>query len=378
MPVQKKTRRRRDGTIRTWWEARYIDPAGQRRSKNFDRKRDADDWLEEQTARLRRGEWVNPDAGKITLAAWWARWLPSKRRLGPKTKAGYESLWHTWIEPELGHRRLSTLRRVDVEGLVSGVMAAGRSPSRARQVHTLVSQLLAAAVDNQLTIRNPATGIELPAPNTRERRYLTAGQVDLLADTIDRRYRAWVYVTTYGGLRFSETVGLRRRHVDVLRRRLLIAESQTEVGGVLHQVDTKGHQAKPVRLPRFVADELATHLECIPDDPDARVFTAPAGGLLRYSNFRRRIWDDAVTAAGLEGVTPHELRHTCAALLIAAGAHPKEIQEQMRHSSIAVTFDVYGHLFDDNLDGLFDRVEELREQGRNQVVDLDARRESDL
>jgi integrase len=117
---------------------------------------------------------------------------------------------------------------------------------------------------------------------------------------------------------------------------------------VLHFGPTKTHQARTVTLPRFLRTMLNRHLQGVPADPGALVFTAPGGGPLRLTNFRRRVWVPALRAAKLsERVRIHDLRHKCASLLIAQGEHPKAIQEQLGHSSIQVTIDRYGHLFPD-------------------------------
>jgi integrase len=98
-----------------------------------------------------------------------------------------------------------------------------------------------------------------------------------------------------------------------------------------------------------------------PRDPDGFVFTAPRGGPLRHNNFYQRIFCPALARAGLPAqVRFHDLRHTCAALLIAQGAHPKAIQAHLGHSSIQVTMDRYGHLFPDALEQLADRLDAAR------------------
>jgi integrase len=87
----------------------------------------------------------------------------------------------------------------------------------------------------------------------------------------------------------------------------------------------------------------ATHLEHSP--ASEYVFTGSDGGLLRRSNFRRRHFKPALSRAGLDSaVRFHDLRHTCAALLIEQGAHPKEIQARLGHASITTTLNTYGHL----------------------------------
>ncbi len=80
------------------------------------------------------------------------------------------------------------------------------------------------------------------------------------------------------------------------------------------------------------------------------MFSTPAGAPLRNTNFRRRHWDPAVKAAGLDGLTPHDLRHTAASLAVAAEANVKSVQRMLGHASATMTLDVYAGLFGDDLD----------------------------
>jgi integrase len=99
----------------------------------------------------------------------------------------------------------------------------------------------------------------------------------------------------------------------------------------------------------------------VADEPDALVFTSPQGAPLRNSNFRRQVWYTAVEQADLtQGLTIHDLRHTCASLLIAAGANPKAVQVHLGHSSISVTMDRYTHLFPSDVEALIGRLEDIR------------------
>jgi integrase len=107
------------------------------------------------------------------------------------------------------------------------------------------------------------------------------------------------------------------------------------------------------------------------------VFTSPQGGPLRIAGFRYRIWRPATTAAGLEGLRIHDLRHTAVALWIAAGASPKEVAVRAGHSSVSFTLDRYGHLYPesdtalrDRLDAIFAASEDVDE---GVVIDLPAR-----
>lgn len=94
------------------------------------------------------------------------------------------------------------------------------------------------------------------------------------------------------------------------------------------------------------------------------VFPSPLGEPLRRSNFTRRVWTPATDALGLQGLRFHDLRHTAVALAIRQGAHPKAIQERMGHSSVTVTLDRYGHLYE-GLDGrIADGLDELLRESR--------------
>ncbi|HET8601360.1 MAG TPA: site-specific integrase [Segeticoccus sp.] len=119
----------------------------------------------------------------------------------------------------------------------------------------------------------------------------------------------------------------------------------------------KTHQRRSVPVPRFLTDDLARL--GAGKGPEEYLFTAPQGGPLRLMNFRRRVFDPAVRAAGLDGLTPHELRHTAASLAVSAGANVKDVQRMLGHSSAAMTLDVYAGLFEDGLDAVADRMDAL-------------------
>jgi integrase len=149
---------------------------------------------------------------------------------------------------------------------------------------------------------------------------------------------------------------LRVGRVDTMRRRFDIAESVTEDVGRLVWGEPKNHQRRSVPIPKFLVDELDALKAG--KGPKDLLFTGDRGGVLRNGNFRRDVFDHAARAAGLDGLTPHELRHTAASLAVSAGANVKAVQRMLGHASAAMTLDVYAGLFDDDLDGLADRMDE--------------------
>ena len=111
-------------------------------------------------------------------------------------------------------------------------------------------------------------------------------------------------------------------------------------------------------MPRFLAIELEPLVAG--RAPDARVFTAPRGGSLRHSNFYHGAWKRAVARSGVPGgLRIHDLRHTCAALLIAQGAHAKAVQQHLGHASVKMTMDRYGHLLPAAFEDLADRLDSV-------------------
>nr|MBA3294479.1 site-specific integrase [Geodermatophilaceae bacterium] len=196
--------------------------------------------------------------------------------------------------------------------------------------------------------------VPLPKAGGGEKRYLDHGQVLALAEAAGD-YGIVVRTLAYCGLRFGELAALRVGDLDPLRRRLTVAGSATEVGGHMIFGAPKSNHSRSVPVPRTLAEELAAHV--IGRPPEALVFTSPTGGVLWLRNFRRRVFDPAARSVGLDGLTPHILRHTSASLAVSAGANVKAVQRMLGHASAAMTLDVYSGLFDDDLDGVADRMD---------------------
>ena len=343
------------------WRARYWGPDGRQHSRSFERKINAERWLRAELSRLDHGEWLDPSAGARLFSDWAEVWLAGKAAVTEKTWDGYESILRSRVLPTFGQVPVGKVTRDAVGRWIADLKADGLSPSRIRNCYNVLAACMDAAVDEGLIGRNPARRVELPRQRPYDHRYLTARQVDRLAAAFPSDAdRALVVVLAYGGLRFGEAVALRRARVDILRRRLEIAEAATEVAGRLVFGEPKTHRRRFVQLPRFVAETLARHLADRPSGSDTLVWSAPNGGPLRYGNFRSRVWKPIVRRAGpdLEGITLHALRHTTASLMRAAGADVKEIQQQLGHLSPVVTLSVYTHLFEGALDPVMERLDD--------------------
>ncbi|MHB8264123.1 MAG: tyrosine-type recombinase/integrase, partial [Acidimicrobiales bacterium] len=133
--------------------------------------------------------------------------------------------------------------------------------------------------------------------------------------------------------------------VDIENNCLIVVESLAEVSGQLAFGETKTYHQRRVSLPKSLMEQIVEHLDTIPDDPQQLVFTSPTGKPLRHAWFYKFHFKPATVRVGIPDLRFHDLRHTCASLLIAQGVHPRVIQSRLGHSSITVTMDIYGHLF---------------------------------
>jgi integrase len=331
------------------WRVRWRDPAtGQKRHERFDRKIDAERRLAILRAELFQGTYFDPSAGRELVGDFLERMLEAPMDLRASTVALYRTQARRYVVPRLGAIQLSAVRPAHVRALLGELASEGVGTATIEVVHRLISRTFAQAVADGILPANPAARARPPRAERSPIRILTPEEVEVLAAAVQPRARCLVLVGAYAGLRFGEATALRRPRLRLLERRVEILEGLVEVGGHVIGGPLKTHGSRrTVTIPRFLVDELAAHVATYPDRGGSDlVFTAPEGGSIRRTNFRRRVWEPAVRAAGLDPPPRfHDLRHTAAALMIAAGAHPKAIQSRLGHSSIRTTLDVYGHLF---------------------------------
>lgn len=348
------------------WRARYRDSHGHEHARHFARKVDAQTWLNGVTTAVQTGAYVDPARSRISVDVLARQWLAGKVNLKSTTYALYESILGKHVLPRWGDVQLTDVEHGEVQAWVAELVASGLSPSHVRDVLGVLSGVLGLAVRDRRLPSNPCHGIDLPRIRKRRRRYLTAAEVESLAEAAGPTGRLVVLVLAYCGLRWCEMAALRVGSIDFLRRRLNIAEAVTEVHGRLVWGTPKSHEARSVPIPRVLVDELAAHVAA--KDRDHLVFTTASGTPLRNRNARRSWFDDAAEAIGMPGLTPHELRHTAASLAVSAGAHVKAVQAMLGHASAAMTLDTYADLFDDDLDAVAVRIDAVARAARAEIL----------
>lgn len=338
------------------WRARYRDAAGKEHARHFELKKDAQRWLDEVTASKVTGTYVDPRKGRITVEAMAKAWQTNPE-WEESTKARNVSILDRHVIPRWGSVKLVDVAHEDIQVWVNELVASGMAGGTVRKVAGVLSGVLAMAVKARRLAANPAAGVNLPKQKKPGKRYLNDVQLENLAEASDE-YGDLVLVLGYCGLRIGEAAALRVKHVDMLRRRLRVEESVTEVNGKLVWTTPKDDEARSVPWPAFLVPDMEDRIRG--RGPEDLLFPAPRGGALRVRNMRRDWFDLAAEVAGVKGLTPHELRHTAASLAVRAGASVLALQRMLGHDKPSTTLDVYSDLFDEDLDAVADKLDEAR------------------
>jgi integrase len=336
------------------WQASYVDGGGQRRAKLFERKSDGDAWLTETRHDLVRGLHV-ADGASPTVKEAGALWLKrcNEKKLEQSTIRVYEEHYTLHIYPYIGAKKLSDLNSPSVNAFADRLREEGRSPEMVRRVVRSLGAIFREARRRGLSSVDPTAGLDLHLPGREDPRPVapTKGELQAIIAGATGRWRPLVLVAVFCGLRASELRGLRWSDVDFDARQINV----TQRADVYHKIGKlKSKSAyRSVPCPSMVLNALREwKLQC-PKGPLDLVFPSGAGNVEALSNIMQRGFEPLQVAAGVvnaDGTAKygmHALRHACASLWIENGMNPKRIQKLMGHSTIQMTFDVYGHLFAD-------------------------------
>jgi len=344
---------------RTAYLARYRGPDGREHSKQFAKRSDAERFLAVAEVTRSEGSWVDPARGRMRLRDWLVEFREAQQQvLRPSTLVRDEAYVRRHLLPAFGDVPLARIRHEDVQRWTNE-LGTQLAPATVHKCHQILRKALAAAVRSGLLARNPCEEVQLPRIEREEMRFIGPPEIRRLADAIDQRYRAFVFLGAYGGLRLGELAGLRWRRVDLERGRVDVAEISVEINGAVTFGPPKTKASRRViAVPRVVVRSLEVARPPGVDD-DELVFRAPGGGPIRHGLFRRRFWYPAVSTVGLDGFRIHDLRHSAVALWIAAGASPTEVAQRAGHTSVVTVLDRYGHLPPLVTNAVTNRLDEL-------------------
>ena len=240
------------------WRARHRIPGGQERSRSFARKVDAERWIRAEQTKQDHGEWIDPDAGRVTFAAWIDQYVEDRRSSGrpyrATTEARDRAVARRWLVPHLGQLELRAITPALVDDLVSD-MREHLAPATVRTNYGVLRAMMTRAVDREMIGRSPCRGIDMPAAGSAEPRFLSVDELHRLADVVPAEYRQMVYLGGVIGLRWSEVAGLRVGRVDFLGRSVTIAETLAEVEGRVMFAEPKSRASyRTVGIPPALVD----------------------------------------------------------------------------------------------------------------------------
>jgi integrase len=332
--------KRPDGQYR----ARYRDPEGREHSKHFGRKLDAQHWLDEVTTSRIIGQYVDPKAGKITFRKfyddWSARQIWVSGTVAAMTYAAYST---TFADLEIGK-----VRKSHVEQWVKTMSLTLAASTVASRFHN-VRRVFKAAVADKVRADDPTDNVSLPAPRRAEAAMSipTPVQVGALLEAADDDLAPMASLAAFAGLRLGEISGVQVADIEFLPRTLHIARQFQDRWGPMEIRDPKYGSERTAYLPDALLMILSEHIarHSIGGQPEAWLFTNPAGTAPPRSNRVNDRWHATCKRAGISGFTLHDLRHFYASGLIAAGCDVVTVQRALGHSSPSITLDTYSHLW---------------------------------
>ncbi|MEE1812981.1 tyrosine-type recombinase/integrase [Streptomyces sp. BE133] len=336
------------------WRARYRDLDGKEHARHFERKLDAQRWLDEVTASIVTGQYVDPRAGRITFGRYAKKWEESLIASEAGERITDNAL-RLHLVPALGSRAMAAIRRNDIQVLFKNLSEL-LGPGSVRNVYDVLVRVMTAAVEDKVIASSPCRRITLPPTSDEEVTPPTVAQVEAMARVMPPYIHAAVVTLAGSGLRIGELLGLKVSDVDFKASTIRVERQRLQSGKIGPPKTAKSRRTVPVG--EVVTDALLTHLAARPSKE--WLFTMEEGEPLNYRRWktewncaRRALQAAESEAAEREGRKPvelphmvtHDLRHFYASALIAGGASVKQVQLVLGHASAVITLRIYAHLW---------------------------------
>lgn len=322
------------------WRARYVDNSGREVQRSFDRKVDAQQWLDGQIASMLRGDHVSPQDAKLTVGQWCDKWLAGYGTRRESTVRMAE-VHLKIIRAEFDAVPLSAIKPSDVRAWCAKLKAEGRADSYVYALHARLSQLFSDAVHDELVARNPCSRRTSPGMGKQRPYVATTAQVWALYDAVPAGVKPAILLGAHAGLRLAEAAALRVADVDF----------ETGVVAPSVQWGDKPLKSELSRRPIPIPLDMARLLASAVPLGDGRHLVSDQWGNPAGPWTIQRAVRAAIPEVGLpEGFRFHDLRHYFASLLVASGLDVKVVQARLRHASAKTTLDTYGHLWPDRDD----------------------------
>ena len=347
----------------------YFAPDGRRRYVSAKTKTEARQALRQAMADADRG--LVFDADNLGLSEYLDHWLSDSVQdtVRATTHERYEQIVRLHLKPALGRLKLKALTPAHVRGLYREKLEAGASQRTVRYVHVTLHKALKQAVADGLIPRNATEAVKPPQIVKEEMHPLTQEQTKMLLEAArGDRLEALYVLAVHTGLRQGELLGLKWEDVDLEAGTLSVRRtlSITKDGPVLAAPKTKG-SARSVSLTSGGVSALRGHLQRQLGEIDrigslwrenGLIFASQTGEFLDRRNVTKGHFKPLLKRAGLPEIRFHDLRHTCATLLLARNVNPKIVSEMLGHASIAITLDTYSHVLPNMRDQAAKAMEE--------------------
>jgi integrase len=309
------------------------------------------------------------DAGNITVGEYLDRWLNDSVRdtVRQRTWERYEQFVRVHLTPALGKIKLAKLTPAHVRGLYRDKLNSGLAPRTVLHIHRTFTKALKQAAADGLIPRNPAAPVRPPQPRGEEIRPLNREQVRVLFEAASGdRLEALYIVAVTAGLRRGELQGLKWEDLDLEAGMLQVRRTCSEPkGGHIFEAPKSG-KGRNIRLTQSAVAALRIHRRRQLEErmykadlwqEQGLVFPSTVGTPLWGGNLNRA-FKATLQRAGLPKSTRfHDLRHTCATLLLKQAVNPKFVQELLGHADISLTLNVYSHVLPDMGDATADAME---------------------
>ena len=294
---------------------------------------------------------------KITFGQYLDKWLEDsvKPSVRPATYYRYTREVRLHIEPTLGKTRLAKLSPGDIQALMNRKLKEGLSPASVRHMHAVIRRALGQAYKWELVPRNVATLVRPPRVSRYEARTLSSEEAAAFLEAIKGdRLEALYIVAVALGLRRGEALALRWQDVGLEAGTLRVSHTlQNLPGGGWNLAEPKSRNSRrTLGLPQFALVAVREHRKRQLEEKLRQgkqwqdhgfVFTSIIGTPLDGNNIFK-LFKQILKENGLPDMRFHDLRHSCASLLLAQGVSPRVIMETLGHSQISLTMDTYSHV----------------------------------
>jgi integrase len=342
--------------------------------------------MKELQAKIKQVADVPVVIGKLKVDEWFQKWFknfifPLKKKA---TCEQYKYIYDGHIKPEIGHRKLSGIKSIDIQGVITEMNKKGMATKTMKHAKTVMNGAFSKALSDKIIAENPVKGIEIPVKQAKERKTLNNEELGLLFSKLKNSRWIWsVKFLLVTGLRRGELLALRWSDIDFVNKRITIDESNSSTG----LGDTKSAEVHYVPL-----SELAIHyLNCQRQQLQKEtnpilfneelkksdlIFPSKSGVMIRPDSYYK-VLARAAAKAGFKA-SPHCLRHTFV-YKTKNKLSLSELQSVLGHDESTTTLDIYGTMLsesvekvakdiDDVFNTLESEVEKIEEKKSGKVI----------